>query len=200
MPWAGSTPRLTNMDDYSICFGSASTARLGQIWAATSVFGLVAVEFGVARPRFERALRAKSRRAVDYAPGRVRDATTQIKEYVEGKRRAFDLRIDWSVFSSEFQRCTLRAVLGIPYGETRTYAEIAAQIGHPGAARAVGGANAANPMPLVIPCHRLIGADGTLRGYGGAGGLRTKTWLLNMEGAGKLQPRVRRKGVHRGPR
>jgi O-6-methylguanine DNA methyltransferase len=188
------------MDNHEIFFGSASTTRLGQIWAAASAFGLVAVEFGVARSRFERALRASTWRAIDYAPARVRDATTQIKEYVEGRRRTFDLLIDWSVLSSEFQRCTLRAVLRVPYGETRTYAEIAAAIGHPGAARAVGGANAANPMPLVIPCHRLIGSDGTLRGYGGAGGLRTKIWLLNMEGAGKPVPLARRKGVHRGPR
>ena len=62
--------------------------------------------------------------------------------------------------------------LRFPYGETRTYSEIAAKIGHPGAARAVGRANATNPMPLVIPCHRLIGSDGALRGYGGAGGLQ----------------------------
>jgi methylated-DNA-[protein]-cysteine S-methyltransferase len=172
------------MDESPIFFGSASTARLGQIWAAISVFGLVAVEYGVPRSRFERALRGNTRRAIDYAPGRLRDATGQIKEYVEGQRRAFDLLIDWSVLSSEFQRCALSAVLAIPYGETRTYAEIAAEIGHPGAARAVGRANATNPMPLVIPCHRLVGSDGTLRGYGGAGGLSTKAWLLKMEGVG----------------
>lgn len=175
--------RLTNMDEFAIFFGSATTARLGQIWAAISALGLVAVDFGVPRARFERALYQRSRRTVDYAPGRLRDATGQIKEYVEGKRRAFDLLIDWSVLSSEFQRCALSAVLAIPYGETRTYAEIAAEIGHPRACRAVGRANAANPMPLVIPCHRLIGTDGKLHGYGGAGGLRTKAWLLNMEGA-----------------
>ena len=73
--------------------------------------------------------------------------------------------------------------MAIPYGETRTYGEIAAQIGTPNAPRAVGRANAANPMPLVIPCHRVIGTDGKLHGYGGAGGLKTKQWLLSMEGA-----------------
>ena len=74
-----------------------------------------------------------------------------------------------------------RAVMGIPYGETSTYGEIAVKIGKPGTARAVGGANAANPIPFVIPCHRLVGADGSLRGYGGVGVIRTKRWLLEME-------------------
>jgi methylated-DNA-[protein]-cysteine S-methyltransferase len=82
-----------------------------------------------------------------------------------------------------FQLKTLKAVFGIPYGETRTYAEIAAQIGHPIAFRAVGRANATNPMPLVIPCHRVIGTDGKLHGYGGGDGLPTKEWLLKLEGA-----------------
>jgi O-6-methylguanine DNA methyltransferase len=74
-------------------------------------------------------------------------------------------------------------VYAIPYGEVLTYADIAAQIGHPHASRAVGRANATNPMPLVIPCHRVIGRDGKLHGYGGRGGLQTKEWLLRMEGA-----------------
>src|SRR5574341_385207 len=112
------------------------------------------------------------------------EVTRQIKEYLEGKRHAFDIRIDWSVLSSDFQRAALRAVFSIPYGETRTYAEVAVQIGRPRAPRAVGRANATNPMPLVIPCHRVIGTDGELHGYGGAGGLKTKAWLLKMERGG----------------
>ena len=75
----------------------------------------------------------------------------------------------------------MQAVFSIPYGETRTYAEIAHQIGHAHAYRAVGRANATNPMPLVIPCHRVIGTDGKLHGYGGGDGLLTKEWLLKME-------------------
>jgi methylated-DNA-[protein]-cysteine S-methyltransferase len=102
---------------------------------------------------------------------------------VEGRRRYFDLTIDWSVIRSQFQRKALQAVLEIPYAQTRTYAQIAAQIGFPLAARAVGRANATNPMPLVIPCHRVVGSDGTLHGYGGVGGLHTKAWLLKMEAA-----------------
>jgi methylated-DNA-[protein]-cysteine S-methyltransferase len=164
-----------------ILIGNIQTTRLGEVWAALSERGLVSVEFGVSRRHFEAAVRKQTRRAVEYAPARASAATRQIKEYVDGRRRAFDLTIDWSVLSSDFARAALQAVFAIPYGETRTYADIAAQIGRPNAPRAVGRANALNPMPLVIPCHRVIGTDGKLHGYGGKGGLKTKEWLLKME-------------------
>jgi methylated-DNA-[protein]-cysteine S-methyltransferase len=77
----------------------------------------------------------------------------------------------------------LKLVYAIPRGETRTYSEIAHQLRRPRAARAVGRANATNPMPIVIPCHRVIGTDGKLHGYGGGEGLKTKAWLLQLEGA-----------------
>jgi methylated-DNA-[protein]-cysteine S-methyltransferase len=77
----------------------------------------------------------------------------------------------------------LRAVHAIPYGRLSTYGEIAAQIGNPKSVRAVGRANATNPIPIVIPCHRVIGSDGKLHGYGAPGGLETKAWLLRMEGS-----------------
>jgi methylated-DNA-[protein]-cysteine S-methyltransferase len=171
------------MDVFPILIGSTQTRRLGQVWVALSEQGLVAVEFGVSRSAFERTVRKQIHRAVEFAPHRVAKATRQIREYVDGKRRSFSLAIDWSVLSSDFQRAALRAVYSIPCGQTRTYAEVAAQIGHPDAPRAVGRANATNPMPLVIPCHRVIGSDGKLHGYGGKGGLETKAWLLKMEGA-----------------
>lgn len=161
--------------------GGAKSARLGTIWAALSERGLVAVEYAVSRRAFEAHVREQTQCEVEYAPARVAEATRQLKEYAKGQRRVFDLPIDWSTLASDFQRAALRAVLAILYGRTRTYGEIAAQIGHPGAPRAVGRANATNPMPLVIPCHRVIGSDGRLHGYGGAGGLKTKAWLLKME-------------------
>jgi methylated-DNA-[protein]-cysteine S-methyltransferase len=169
------------MNKSPILIGNITGTHLGEVWAALSERGLVTVDFGVSGADFEAALRKQTRGEVEFAPGRLAKVTRQIKEYLDGKRRAFDLRIDWSVLSSDFQRAALRAVFSIPYGETRTYAAIAAQIGHPDAPRAVGRANAANPMPLVIPCHRVIGTDGGLHGYGGAGGLKTKAWLLQME-------------------
>jgi methylated-DNA-[protein]-cysteine S-methyltransferase len=167
---------------HPILIGRAVTARLGPVWVATSPMGLVAVEFGVSPDRFRSLVRKLTHADARDAQRQLLGLTQQIKEYVEGRRRAFDLSIDWSFMPSEFQRKALRAVLAIPYGQTRTYGQIAAQIGYPLASRAVGRANATNPMPLVIPCHRVIGSDGRLHGYGGVGGLRTKAWLLKMEG------------------
>ena len=105
----------------------------------------------------------------------------QMVEYLDGARRDFDLQIDWSVLTP-FQQSVLQATFAIPYGQTRTYAQIAQQVGNPRAARAVGRAEATNPMPVVIPCHRVVGTDGKLHGYGAGDGLKTKAWLLEMEG------------------
>lgn len=176
------------MDKSPILIGSIRTARLGEVWVAISGRGLVTVEFGISRKNFEAAVRRQTHRNVEYKlkvdeSRRLAEVTHQIKDYLDGKRRVFDIKIDWSVLTSDFQRAALQAVFSIPYGQTRTYAQVAAGIGHPDAPRAVGRANATNPMPLVIPCHRLIGTDGKLHGYGGAGGLKTKAWLLKLEGA-----------------
>ncbi|MGE5222295.1 MAG: methylated-DNA--[protein]-cysteine S-methyltransferase, partial [Omnitrophica WOR_2 bacterium] len=95
-------------------------------------------------------------------------------------RRDFDLPVDWNCMQ-EFQRKALQATFAIPYGKTSPYAEIARQAGKPGAARAAGRAEATNPMPLVIPCHRVIGSDGRLHGYGGPGGITLKAKLIRME-------------------
>ena len=173
-----------DMERFPILTGNIRTVRLGEVWVAFSEHGLVTVDFSVSRAAFEAAVWKQTRSKVEYAPGQVIKAARQIKEYLEGRRRIFDLKIDWSVLTSDFQRAALRAVFSIPYGQTRTYAQIAARIGHPDAPRAVGRANATNPMPLVIPCHRVIGTDGKLHGYGGAGGLKTKAWLLRLENAG----------------
>jgi methylated-DNA-[protein]-cysteine S-methyltransferase len=164
-----------------VLIGGIRTTHLGDVWVAISEHGLVTVDFGISRSSFEAAVRKQTHRETEYDPGRTSGPAYQIKEYMDGKRLAFDLKIDWSVLTSDFQRAALRVVFCIPYGQTRTYAQVAAQIGRPNASRAVGRANATNPMPLVIPCHRVIGADGKLHGYGGAGGLKTKAWLLEME-------------------
>jgi len=175
------------MDQKGLVFGFIAAPHLGQVWVALSECGLCAVEFGVRREAFEASLQRQPHREHEYvsreAHPAVSQATHQIQEYLQGKRRRFDFAIDWTILTSDFQRSALKAVSAIPYGETSTYGEIAAKIGHPGAARAVGRANATNPMPLVIPCHRLIGADRRLLGYGGVGGLYTKRWLLVLEGA-----------------
>lgn len=105
------------------------------------------------------------------------DARTELDEYFAGIRQQFTLRLD--LRGSTFQLTVWRALLEIPYGETTSYGKIAAATGHPDGARAVGLANGQNPIPIIVPCHRVIGADGSLTGYGG--GLDTKRWLLDHE-------------------
>lgn len=103
----------------------------------------------------------------------------QLAEYFAGTRKAFDF--PYELLGSAFQAKVLKAVASIPYGATASYSEIAQNIKQPQAIRAVGGANAKNPLPIVIPCHRVIGKKGTLTGFGG--GLELKTYLLNLENA-----------------
>jgi methylated-DNA-[protein]-cysteine S-methyltransferase len=111
--------------------------------------------------------------------GPFADLCRQLDEYFAGDRREFDLELD--PHGSRFELRVWKALRRIPYGETETYGELAERIGSPGRARAVGAANARNPIAVVIPCHRVIGADGSLTGY--AGGLERKRWLLRHEGA-----------------
>ena len=105
------------------------------------------------------------------------DAERQLKEYFAGKREKFSLPLDFK--GTEFQKEVWKALVTIPFGETRTYSQIAAQVGSPSAVRAVGAANGKNPISIVAPCHRVIGSNGKLTGF--AGGLKAKAFLLNLE-------------------
>ena len=107
------------------------------------------------------------------------EAEQQLREYFDGRRTSFTLKLD--VAGTDFQRQVWHALLTIPFGETRSYAEIARQIGRPRAVRAVGAANGRNPLSIVAPCHRVIGTNGKLTGF--AGGLDTKAFLLALEGS-----------------
>ena len=102
----------------------------------------------------------------------------QLAEYFAGDRQDFDLAL--APVGTPFELAVWEALRRIPFGETRSYGEIAQEIGRPGAARAVGRANGANPIPIVVPCHRVIGSDGSLTGFGG--GLAAKSRLLEIEG------------------
>jgi len=123
---------------------------------------------------------------VDWQEGGVDDtpllrrARQQVTEYFAGARQTFDLPL--RVDGSAFQRAVCAAMLEIPFGETRTYGEIARELGQ--SAQAVGRACGHNPIPVLIPCHRVMGADGKLTGYSGQGGVETKVALLRHEGAG----------------
>jgi methylated-DNA-[protein]-cysteine S-methyltransferase len=109
--------------------------------------------------------------------GPVHEAARQLREYFEGRRTGFDLPLDPE--GTPFQRTVWRHLQGIPYGQTISYGELARRAGNPKASRAVGSANGANPLPIVIPCHRVIAANGTLGGFGG--GLPLKEALLALE-------------------
>ena len=166
----------------NIYIGEVSQTPIGPVWVALTEGGLVAVEIGANPDSFTRLLR---RRYPDCQPlpdpSRTDEATRQIAEYLHGERQEFDLPIDWTAMGA-FQERALRLTAAIPYGQTTTYGEIARRLERPRSARAVGRAEATNPMPLVIPCHRVVGADGGLHGYGAPGGIQTKAWLLELEG------------------
>jgi methylated-DNA-[protein]-cysteine S-methyltransferase len=105
------------------------------------------------------------------------DAREQLEQYFRGERRQFDLPL--KLEGNSFELAVWRALRGIPYGETASYGEVARELGHPDAPRAVGAANGRNPVAIIVPCHRVIGADGSLTGYGG--GLERKRFLLDLE-------------------
>jgi methylated-DNA-[protein]-cysteine S-methyltransferase len=105
------------------------------------------------------------------------DVAQQLREYFDGSRREFDVPL--SLHGNQFELRVWRELVAIPYGETTSYGEIAKRLGDPSAARAVGLANGRNPVAVIVPCHRVIGADGTLVGYGG--GLERKRFLLDLE-------------------
>lgn len=140
---------------------------MGRLTIAASERGVTNVKFGDVKmdcPRKPSAL--------------TNEAATQLQEYFAGKRRAFDVPLD--PHGTDFQRAVWQTLSLIPYGETRTYADIAQQVGSPKGFRAVGMANNKNPVPIIVPCHRVIGADGKLVGY--AGGVKIKRYLLELEG------------------
>lgn len=153
---------------------------VGPLWMAATPKGLCAIGIGPNHPQalFTWLARHVSPQPPGEDPPALADATRQMREYFGRQRRQFNLPLD--MHGTPFQQEVWTAVADVPYGTTVTYGQIAAQIGRPKAARAVGAANGANPLPIVIPCHRVIGAGGALTGYGG--GLETKATLLRLEG------------------
>ncbi len=115
---------------------------------------------------------------LEHSPDRLADATMQLRQYFAGERQVFDLPLD--LRGTDFQLRVWEALCTIPYGEAVSYKHIAEQIGSPAAVRAVGGANNRNPVSIIVPCHRVIGMNGQLVGYGG--GLDHKQYLLGLEG------------------
>ena len=164
-----------------IYLGELNNTPLGDLRIAASDLGLLAVEWADSQLKLYSYL-FRLKRPVESNQKMIHHYGKELGDYLKGNRHEFTFPIDWSSLRP-FQQETLKVVYAIPYGEIRTYADVAVQIGRPHAYRAVGRANATNPMPLVIPCHRVIGKDGKLHGYGGGDGLPTKEWLLKLEGA-----------------
>lgn len=151
---------------------------VGRLLLAGDGDGLIQVGFQSG----PRPLRPADGWIVDGTPFRA--AVTQLEEYFAGKRRRFELPL--APRGTEFQRQVWRALTEIPYGKTISYGELARRIDKPSASRAVGLANGANPLPIIVPCHRVIGADGSLTGFGG--GLPIKRRLLALEGTTSDSP------------
>ncbi len=165
---------------------STFDSSIGPLFMAASNKGLVALEFDARLPGQQsirpnpRHLRKEKKGFIfELSPHAMRDYICQLEEYFAGTRRKFSFRLD--LRGTDFQIACWRALLAIPYGETRTYADIARATGKNNAFRAVGMANNRNPIAIVVPCHRVIASNGTLCGYGG--GLDVKRKLLELEGA-----------------
>jgi methylated-DNA-[protein]-cysteine S-methyltransferase len=150
------------------------------LWIALSDLGIVAVDWSIGQVDFTQRLHQHFNTNVIFDDVLTAEPLRQLSEYLSGKRREFDLTLDLTRMSL-FQVKVLKLTVDIPYGQIETYKEIAARLGNPRAARAVGRVEALNPIPLLIPCHRVIGSDGSLHGYGGPGGIKLKAWLLNLE-------------------
>ena len=163
-------------------------SQLGDLLLAATAEGLAGVWFeehaGGAAERARLAARAASNASDgsgDAAAASVlADARAQLEEYFAGARRAFDIPL--APGGTDFQRRVWGELSRIPFGETVTYGELATRVGVPTAVRAVGAANGQNPVSVVVPCHRVVGASGKLTGYGG--GIERKRWLLAHEGRG----------------
>ncbi|NWF26315.1 methylated-DNA--[protein]-cysteine S-methyltransferase [Streptomyces sp. PKU-EA00015] len=163
---------------------SVVATDIGPLLLAATGDGLVSVVFH-ARPAIrDRALKQLADRLgappAETATGRLAEPIRQLHAYFEGRLRAFDLPLDWSL-SAGFNRQVLRELpAAAPFGTVVGYGDLAARVGQPGAAQAVGAAMGSNPLPVVVPCHRVVESDGGLGGFGG--GLETKRRLLALEG------------------
>lgn len=163
-----------------ICFYTTFPSPVGQLKLVAGDAGLMAILWEDDDP-----LRVRlSGMVEDVAHPVLRQTADQLSDYFAGQRRTFSLPLDFR--GTDFQKAVWQALLQIPFGETRTYGQLAEQLGNPSASRAVGAANGKNPISIIAPCHRVIGGNGTLTGF--AGGLEAKAWLLALEGHNHFQP------------
>jgi methylated-DNA-[protein]-cysteine S-methyltransferase len=166
---------------------SPADSPFGELLLASTRQGLLRVAFPEedVDSVLERISRRVSPRIVE-AAAPLEEARRELEEYFEGRRRSFEVALDWSLVGGPFGRQVLRVTSEIPYGGVLSYREVATDAGSPRGSRAAGNALGSNPIPIVVPCHRVLHSGGGLGGYGG--GLDRKRWLLELEGA--LTPRL----------
>ena len=173
---------LNRVRGRTVYYDVVSHARVGDLYVAVSERGLIALDFGLGERNFVDRVQRRTKATLVRSRTECAEAMKQVREYLDGKRTTFDLPLDMTTMTT-FQRQVLTAAINIPRGKWLTYGDVAKAIGRPQASRAVGQALGHNPVPIVIPCHRVLGSDGSLHGYSGGGGIQTKAWLLQLEGA-----------------
>ncbi len=177
--WCGSVPNNVKTDEPPIVVNRI-LSPLGPMIVGATDAGVCLLEFADRRmleSQFKMLVRVTQRRLTTGNHGLIDDVATQLHEYFQGKRHSFDVPL--KICGTEFQEKVWKRLLQIPYGETMSYEQLARDIGHRGAQRAVGRANGDNRLAIVVPCHRVIRSDGTLSGYGG--GLWRKQRLIDLE-------------------
>jgi methylated-DNA-[protein]-cysteine S-methyltransferase len=166
----------------TLYYDAVGRTEVGPVFVAVSDRGVVAVDFAASEAEFVRSLRSRMGASPVRSRPMAGEAALQLRDYLAGRRLSFSLPLDLRRMS-DFQRAVLLAAAEIPRGQVTTYAQLARRIGKPGAARAVGQALGHNPIPIILPCHRVLASNGSLGGYSARDGVRTKARLLRLEGA-----------------
>ena len=173
---------LTEAKESAILYGSLDHPTIITLYMAIRKYKVIAIDFGVDENDFIVQVEKQFDAPVYFGPDETEMALEQVQNYLDGQLTNFDLITDISILT-DFQQQVLQATQQIPRGRIATYMDIARKIGKPKAVRAVGQALGRNPIPIVIPCHRVVASNGSLGGYSGGGGLETKAKLLKLEGA-----------------
>lgn len=166
----------------TLFYDVVTSTPFGPIYIAVTELGVAALGFDQSEQEFIERMQKRHRSVLKRAPARVEQVVNQLQDYFAGQRERFDLPLDLRSLTP-FQHRVLTTLQKTPPGETISYGGLARRMGKPGSARAVGRALGSNPIPIIIPCHRALAADGSLGGYSGRGGVRTKQALLELEGA-----------------
>ena len=174
---AAVTARAASEQLVDVAYASVDSP-LGPLVVAATRKGLVRVQYAPADAALEDLARKISPRVM-HVPAQLDRVRRELDEYFDGRRKRFDFAIDW-VLMGPFQQRVLKATYRIPFGKVSTYRDVATKAGAPGGSRAAGNALGANPIPIVVPCHRVVRTGGALGGY--TGGLHRKEFLLELEG------------------